>query len=125
MINALRDVKAQPGGSSWRRRLGGLVAGGRTMRSLFAAAKLKRHDTTKIIADGAIWEQGDEALYTEDAVAKRAALRNHSEIQECLQLWWDTALHSVRRDDQEAEAEKRRAAAATSSVVCAMNISEY
>lgn len=37
------------------------------------------------------WQQGDAALESADAKAKRAALRSHPRVREALKVWWDTA----------------------------------
>ena len=64
-------------GSSWRKRLSGMVSGGRTMRSLLTAARMKRVDTSKVVLDdtsAAIWQQGDESMYTAEAVLVKVVL---------------------------------------------------
>tara|TARA_B110001452_G_scaffold32742_1_gene25527 strand:- start:120 stop:1220 length:1101 start_codon:yes stop_codon:yes gene_type:complete len=37
------------------------------------------------------WQQGDAALESAEAKAKRAALRSHPRVREALKVWWDTA----------------------------------
>jgi len=96
-MKALREAQGASG-SSWRKRLGAMVSGTRTVRSLLTAARMKRHDTSKVVFDegAALWQQGDESLYTDDAVRKRAAVRHHPEVLEFLQIWWMTALNSIK-----------------------------
>ena len=81
----------------WKKKLGSFVKGHRATRSLFAAARLRKAKSTEINADGkaAFWQQGDASLYTDEAVAQRAAIRSHDQVLLLLQQWWDTALRSV------------------------------
>jgi len=104
-MKALREAQGASG-SSWRKRLGAMVSGTRTVRSLLTAARMKRHDTSKVVFDegAALWQQGDESLYTDDAVRKRAAVRHHPEVLEFLQIWWMTALNSIKSSGQAADA---------------------
>ena len=75
-------VSQPPRKSMWR-KLRAVVAVGSVTRSLFASARLKkfgRGAATEAEAEAIslhFWQQGDSALYTDEAVKKRASLRNH------------------------------------------------
>ena len=44
------------------------------------------------------WMQGDEAMYSVEALELRYALRYDAKVLQSLQLWWEAALRSVRAD---------------------------
>eukprot|EP00966_Prymnesium_polylepis_P146839 3391737-Prymnesium_polylepis.1 len=52
------------------------------------------------------WMQGDEAMYSVEALEHRYALRNDPKVLQALQVWWEAALRSVRADTS-IEAAKR------------------
>mgnify|MGYP001488751215 CR=1 FL=1 len=96
-MKAMRDAK-EGSGKSWRKRLGGLVTTGRSMRSLLMTSRIKRGvdiNKVKITEDGAAWQQGDATMYTEEALRARAALRHDAAVLEALHSWWTTALQTL------------------------------
>ena len=49
-----------------------------------------------------LWQQGDEDMYNEENLQRRAALRRHPAIQEELERWWDLAADSLELIHQAA-----------------------
>ena len=92
-MKAMREAQSGQG-STWRKRLGAMMSGKRTVRTLLTASRMKRVDTSKVVFDenAAFWQQGDEALYTDVAVRKRAAVRHDPEVCKYLHMWWQVAL---------------------------------
>lgn len=41
------------------------------------------------------WQQGDQSLYTDDNLDKRALLRKHPRVRAALQVWWEAAVLST------------------------------
>lgn len=91
-------------GGAWRKRLGGMLVGSRTIHVLRTRTRLRKVDKSKVVftEGAAIWQQGDDALYTDDAMRQRAAVRHNPEVLEYLHLWWTTALNSMKRSKAKA-----------------------
>ena len=91
-------------GGAWRKRLGGMLVGSRTIHVLRTRTRLRKVDKSKVVftEGAAIWQQGDDALYTDDAMRQRAAVRHNPEVLEYLHLWWTTALNSMKRSNAKA-----------------------
>ena len=81
------------------------MSGGRTVRQLLTASRMRKHDSSKIVLEegAAIWQQGDLTLYTEENVRQRAAVRQHAEVLELLHRWWSTALRSMHLEKSFAD----------------------
>ena len=81
-----------------------MLVGSRTIHVLRTRTRLRKVDKSKVVftEGAAIWQQGDDALYTDDAMRQRAAVRHNPEVLEYLHLWWTTALNSMKRSKAKA-----------------------
>ena len=95
-----------------REKIGGVVSGqrlflGSLLRSRMgrrskkvpgssAMAVVTEADSEEAVAQLPVWQQGDESLYTEDALQARAACRTHKEVLAVLQVWWQAAQRSLQ-----------------------------
>ena len=99
--------------NKWRSRLGAALVAQRVLMTPLRKMRM-RFSMQKATATGAatstvtevasaaelahvaIWQQGNETLYTEEALAERAAARTHRDVLSVLHVWWEAALRSLR-----------------------------
>lgn len=92
-MKALREAR-EGRGSTWRERLGGILPGGRAVRSMLIAARMKRFDASRVVVSEdvtAFWQQGEAKFYTEEAIRSRTTIRHDPHCLEVLHLWWQSA----------------------------------
>ena len=53
------------------------------------------------------WMQGDESMYSVEALQHRFSLRNCPTVLKALQIWWEAALRSIRSQGSAANGEVR------------------
>jgi hypothetical protein len=116
---AVKESKQKAGlKNKWRGRLGAALVAQRVLmtplRKMRMRFSMQRATTSgpgtstvtevssaEELANVAIWKQGNEGLYTEEALAERAAARTHKDVVAVLQVWWEAALRSLRSGGDE------------------------